>query len=155
MKSSVPAFKAALLARLQADPDITGTDLTVSWGDPYPDRAGAEAIFIGQTTNRALDFTCALSQANETYEVEVRVSVTGSHLEPAPWARAYELADAVAESARSWNQDTVSPLPTGAWGSVNVVMPGASTDDESLISDGKTTSREAGVTLTLHVTARI
>lgn len=152
MRSSVPPFKAGFLARLQADPGITGDDLIVAWGNPYPVRDTGELVIIGSTTGRKLDYTAGMTRANESYDIEVLISVTGPPQNPMDEReqRAYALADAVCESVRSWTA-AGGPLVSGDWGQVNIVEVSESHDQDALLSS----VREASVMLTVHVTARI
>jgi len=153
MRSSVPGFKAALLARLKADPAITGSDLIVSWGNPFPDTETSELVAIGSVTNRKLEFVAGMSQANETYDLEVLTSIVGAivnDMEPRE-VRAYALSDAIAESIRTWNL-AGGPLATGDGWQVNICEPTDSHDQDALVTGG---NREASVMQTFHVTARV
>lgn len=145
MTSSIPAFKAALLARLIADESLDGVGL--SRGNPYPSRASDEAVFIGSATAQPLDYMGAMTSANEVYSVDVLVSVIGSSqtayadLED----RAHAIADVVRASVHSWRLEGFGD--TGAL----MVSPGELRDEENLDDSG----REASVTLSIDVTARV
>ena len=156
MQSSVPAFKEALLARLKADPDITGRDLMVTWGDPFPLRASGELVVIANVTDRKLAPTAGYTKFNETYSVMVYVSVSGAPQNDMDkrTERAYALADAVTENIRAWNM--AGPLAEGDFGQVNICTLTDSHDEDALVVDAKGKSgREQSVMLTFSVTARV
>lgn len=146
MRSSVPAFKAALEARLKADSDLIGDDLTVSWGDPSPKPATRELVAIGNTSNRAVEYRGVMTQGRETYDVVVIVSVIGSdkvsHADLV--TRAYDLAQAVTENVLAWRE-------TAFDGVCDIVTENPGEDDEN-VGDG---GRESSVTLSFRVTASI
>lgn len=144
MASTVPAFKTALQALLE--PAVPAATVRVGAGDP--DTLGVQAAIIGNAKNRALQFPCGMripgSPINETYDVDVHASVVGPVIETHETLLliAYGLIDAIVASVIAWD-----PLPTG----VSAVVPADSEDGEN-VGDGW---REAFVTQTLHVTARI
>jgi hypothetical protein len=144
MASSVPAFKTALKSRLTA----TLKTAQVSYGAGNPDALGKQAIIVGPAKNRVLEHVCGMgisgAPINETYDVDVIVSVIGPEQETheALSLIAYGLVDGIVSSVLSWN-----PLPSG----VDIVVPVESEDGENS-GEGW---REAFVTQTLHVTARI
>lgn len=150
--STVPAFKAALLARLQgdstltADSTATGGKLTIAWGDPHPERAESGLVAIGATSSRTVEYTASMTQANERYEVSVLVSVIDrvNNSREALWTRAYALADAVTESLRAWNATGLDGVVERAW------VTGSS-DDEAVDA----AIREASITLTVSVLGRM
>jgi hypothetical protein len=153
MRSSVPGFKAALLARLGADPNITGPDLMVTWGNPYPLSESGELVVVGNVANRKKAFVAGMTAANETYDLEVLVSVVGAVANdtPAREARAYALADAVDESIRTWNLSG-GPLASGDGWQVSSCLPADSHEQDALLSGA---SREASVMQTYSVMARL
>lgn len=144
MQSSIPGVKSALVTRLQA---VTGlAAVQVSYGNPYPDVEEREAVFLGKVTRQPLDFMAAMTQANETYSLDVLVSIIVSSLSPCEdaEARAYAVADLVTASVLSWQLE-------GYGGHAVIVLPGGSTSEESVDGD----VREVSVLLTFDVTARI
>lgn len=144
MTSSVPSFKTALKSRLAT----ALTPAKVSYGAGNPDALGKRAVIVGPAKNRVLEHVCGMTIAgapiNETYDVDVIVSVIGPEQESheALSLIAYGLVDGIVTSVLSW-----APLPTG----INAVVPVESEDGENS-GDGW---REAFVAQTLHVTARI
>ena len=153
MRSSVPYFKTALLARLKAATALQGPDILVSWGNPYPDDAPGQLVAVGSAHDRSREFVAGMSQARETYAVDVLVSVVDAPENPIAdrEVRAYELADAVDESVRAWNL-MGGPLVSGDWGQVSAAVPGESSDGDALITGSE---RESLIKLTLNVTARV
>lgn len=149
MKSSVPTFKAALLARLKT----ALNPLQVVWGNPDPVPMQDKIVSIGATKGRKLDYIAAMTQANESYEVEVLVSVQGSALRSteAMAEEAWAIASMVETSVLEW-------AAIGYDGVVNIAVPSEAVDEETIVLDptpGKTPTREVSVTLTLSVLARI
>jgi hypothetical protein len=142
MTSTVPAFKAALLARLTTA--LAGVS-EVHWGDD-PDKQGQKVVLIGPVSNRELQFVAAMTQANETYDLDLIVSVVAPLQESYSVLvdAAYAIADAVIDSVLSWRE-------TSYGGVVDIVMPGQASDSESTDGDW----HEAAVALSLHVTARV
>lgn len=148
MRSAVPAFKKALLERLEKTKALA--EVTVSWGNPYPDDAGDEVIIIGNTTGKGKGHVAGLSQANEVFSVDIIISVVGSAQTGLKELveRAYELAEAVDDSVIDWAKE---PVKYG--GVVTMVVPGLWSDGEAVTDDGDW--REASVITQLDVTARI
>jgi hypothetical protein len=152
MQSSVPKFKKALLARLLADTTLAanslanGTDLTISWGNPHPDQASQALVVIDDTKNRQLAWVAAMTQANETYDVSIYISITGSarNDREALWQRAYDLSDAVQNSVLAW-------AASGYGGTVSIVIPQPSHDQDAVANE----MREAAIMFDLSVTARL
>lgn len=152
--STIPAFKAALVARLQADASLTGVQ--VSYGMPYPPPGERETVLVLGT--RADDPTggsggqraAALGQLRreERYVLELVVSV----LKPAQedqqdvTERAFALAAAIEDSIRTWG--TASP-PFGGlirWAQVTSVTHSEPANAQE---------REAAVGIDLACAARI
>jgi|GEM_PF-2636760 len=148
MKSSVPALKVALKARLKADPAFAGEDTMVSIGNPHPARATRELVAIGKVSNRVTEYRGSMSQGRETYDIAVLASVIGSaalgHEELL--VKAYELAADVVASVLDWRNNAQRYD-----GIVDIITEGVSDDDEAVDTDG----REVSVTLSFHVTASI
>lgn len=145
MASSIPAVKAALLARLKADTALSGVQVT--WGHPHPEAMESELVTIGDVTRRSLAYTAALTQATEDYEfgvlVSCEVSAETSVAGVAP--RVWELVDAVIANIVAWNA-----AGYGDTGAV-AILPGEATEAEMV--DGS--AREVSVTLSVEVKARI
>jgi hypothetical protein len=141
MTSTVPAFKSALKTRLASS---LASLAEVYYGAASPNKMGAKVLLIGPAKNRTLEFVAGMSQANESYDVEVIASVIGPVQETheALAALAYGIIDGTISSVLSW-----AALPSG----VNNIIPGESEDEEA-VGDG---FREAYVKQTLHVQARI
>ena len=82
MASSVPAFKTALKSRLAT---ALTTASTVTYGAGNPDALGKRAVIVGPAKNRVLEHVCGMTIAgapiNETYDVDVIVSVVGPEQE--------------------------------------------------------------------------
>jgi len=141
MTSTIPAFKTALAARLK--PAIAAL-AEVYYGLADPNKMGSKVLLIGPAKNRTLEFVAGMSQANESYDVEIIASVVGPVQESFETlvALAYGVIDATISNILAWDA-----LPSG----VNNVIPSESEDDEA-VGDG---FREAYVKQTLHVQARI
>lgn len=157
MKSSVPGFKAALIARLQANTAIAadgaanGGDLEVILGNPQPETAPKSIIVIGDMSNHKYDYVCAMTQANESYDVEAIVSLVDSTAndKQALVDRAYGLADMVHADMLAWSD--AGFLDGSGKKAADIVLPEITSDQEFTGAD----AREFAVTLTLHVTARV
>lgn len=156
LKSSVPYFKRALLARIKANPNVTGQQLVVSWGNPYPLTMGRELVVIGNTENRQRTYTAGLHQARETYDIDVLVSIAEHPLNDmdARETKAYEIADAIEGDLVAWNL-SAAPLVAGDFGTVDICLVTLSADTDSLDSVDAIDVREGTVTLKLSVTARL
>ncbi|MEI6724605.1 MAG: hypothetical protein WCN81_00105 [Actinomycetes bacterium] len=147
MQSSVPAFKLAFTARIAAV--ITGPHALAYWGNPLPKGLPKEAALVGPTKSRDLVWRGGMTQANETYEIEVVVSVLGpiQKSQEELLTRAYALNDLIISDV------------IGAWkaldygGVVDIVLPGSATDAELIDDAGK--DREARITQSYSVTAKI
>jgi hypothetical protein len=132
MQSHVPAVKTALKDRLKA---TLGTTAEVYYGSGDPGKMGSRAVLIGPVKNRKTDFTCGMTQANESFDIEVMTSVVG------PLQDSFEALVKVAYDILAWDYSAAA----------NTIVPADSSDDEA-VGDG---FREAVVKQTLHVMARI
>lgn len=141
--STVPAFKRALKALIEGLSVVTDNDL-VTIGHPTT-KQPAKLIVVGDTSNRVLRYVAGMTQANETYDVEVLVSVVGSVKDDHDTIadRAYVISDAVEEAVRIWTLD-------GCGGVVNTCLPNPSKDEEAV--DGSV--REVSVTMQFSVAGR-
>lgn len=137
--STIPAFKTALKVLLDAA--ISTAEVYYGTGDP--EQMAESAVIIGPARSDPLAFTCGMTQANETYDIDVISSVARSSVEPYETLveEAYALNDQVVAAVLGW--DT---LPTG----VNNVIP-AESDDTENVGDGW---REAAVKQRIRVTGR-
>jgi hypothetical protein len=155
--STIPAFKAALTARLAADPALAAVQ--VSEVDPFPDRAAEEMVVVSRALpNDALrDSTFGGGQTSaamgrrgreERYVVEVLCRVLRSIQVPAPETenRAYALCAVVESSVMAWAGEVP---PFGGLVRVAVVVR---TDDWHGNDDQR---REARVTVGIGCSVRI
>jgi fumarylacetoacetate (FAA) hydrolase family protein len=140
MQSHVPAVKTALKDRLKA---TLGTTAEVYYGSGDPGKMGSRAVLIGPVKNRKTDFTCGMTQANESFDIEVMTSVVGPLQDSfeALVKVAYDINDAIVTDILAWDYSAAA----------NTIVPADSSDDEA-VGDG---FREAVVKQTLHVMARI
>ena len=106
--STIPALKAALLARLQADAALAGVQ--VSWGIPFGELA-RECVILGDA--RAEDATggrpggqstvaIGTRAREERYLLELLVRVLKGASQQEVTERAFALAAAVEDSLRAW-----------------------------------------------------
>lgn len=147
MSSSIPSFKAALLARLQADAGFAGVQ--VSWGHPYPSRLQDELIIIGNAGNERQEPVGFPTNAKEEeYSVAMLVSVTGPSRTPQQTLeeRAFVLAAVIETSITAWKATAFDAVV--AW-----ALAGGMSAKEVISEDGGT--REASVSFAISVTARI
>lgn len=157
MKSSVPAFKAALVARLQADASIlvdaaaNGGDMAVCLGNPHPYQAPKTVIVVGPMSAHKYEYVAAMTQANETYDIEVYVSLVDAAANDKQTLvdRTYSLADMVHASVLAW--DTGDFHNAEGVKVADDVIPEITSDQDFSGDD----AREFAVTLTLHVIARV
>ena len=155
---SVPYLKEALVERLQADPALIGPALLICNGNPYPAADAPELVYIADVDDGNSEDVAAMTQADESYLVEVHCSVvTSPRNPPAPFLRrAYDLAAAVRESMRQW---TIAPGPllSGDWGHVEAIRfrgwHDRSTVNHSAGEDP--VSRECAVIMRFAVTDRL
>jgi hypothetical protein len=150
MSSSIPIFKAALLERLKNEPGFS--DVQVSWGHPYPTRLSDELIIIGNVTaspgQNEVGF--ASGDREEQYHLSVLVSVAKSARirQQMLEERAFALVAVIERSMIMWRFEAVPFGGIDGW--VQVASMGS---DEIVSETGD--SREASVTVTIAVTARI
>lgn len=145
--STVPALKAALLTRLQADAALAG--VTVSWGLPFGNLP-RELVMLGNATVTAPDsmpghMAMGLGERQESYVLEVKVLVALPADQQAVTERAFELAAVVEASLRAWAPEFGSVV---SWALVT-----GSTLEEFVNPNGS--EREADVTLAVACSAEI
>ena len=154
--SSVPYFKAALVARLAATTALATGTTTVSRGNPYPKRWANEAVLVGGMSNYQQRLVGGLTQRREEYDVEITANVAGSAQDPYEdfESRAYVLAAAVETSLTEWTR-TGEILCSGAWGHAAISIPTYVSDQEGIDIDDNATprSRDATVRMSVHVIA--
>ncbi len=147
MASSIPAFLAALKARLAADATITAASAQVTLGNPAPAAPQAKVVGIGgDVADRRLDYIAAMTQANESYVVDV-VAIVEVSVHDTPdglLTAAYALIDAIEASVLAWSK-------AGCGGTASSVAPVGGS--HSMSTDG--TVRDLIVVVRLQVTARI
>ena len=150
MASSIPAFKAALLARLSAEAGLLGVQ--VSWGHPYPARLADELIIIGNATSAPGQRPVGLGSGDreEEYHLVLLISVAGSARIPqqALEERAFGLAATIERSMIAW-QFEEAPFD----GVVDWALVRSMESDGTIAESGD--AREASVTITLAAVARI
>lgn len=153
MNSSVPAFMAALITRLEADPKIDTSKVKVSWGNPNPANWPRTVVIFGPVTNRKREYVAARTQANETYDVAVRINRTGppQNLNPVNMGAVYDLEDIVRESLRLWTNGD-APMVSGSWGTANIADDSLEFHDEEGVDE---TGRDASTIGSFSVTARL
>lgn len=156
--SGVPAFKKALKARLENNPEIladaaaNGGDLEVVLGNPHPLNAPKTIIVIGAMSNHSYDYTCGMTQANELYDILLVVSLVDyvANDKTALIDRAYGLADMITRDMLTWN---IGSTILDGYGTevANAVIPDIEADQEFTADD----AREFMVELKLHVVGRV
>ncbi len=160
--STIPAFKAALLARLTVDVALGAASppVQVSWGHPYPKQPERDLVIIGRAESAAdegADFpggqrSGALGRFSreERYVVTVAVSVLRQNRD-APYSdietRAYQIASAVEVSLRTWAAQTIPYDGIVRWAFVT-----SCGDDVEAIN---TEEREARVLMRLSCSQRL
>jgi hypothetical protein len=159
IQSSAPLFKAALKARLEGIQTLSSFGTLISRGHPYPKAWSGDLVIIGRVSNRRRTWVASMTQCNEEYDVEVLVNAAGSAQDPYAGfeERAYAMADAIEESLIAWTRESGGQLVSGTWGHVMTAIPGVSEDQEGIDDDqrGAPRARDATVSLTVHVTARL
>jgi curli biogenesis system outer membrane secretion channel CsgG len=116
--STIPALKAALVARLQADGGLTGVQ--VSYGLPAAEEPAREAVVVGNTRpddpagGRGGQTSAAmgLQRREERYVLQVDVRVVRPETQQTVTARAFAIAAEVEDSVRTWG--AASPAFGGA-----------------------------------------
>ncbi|MGE0025702.1 MAG: hypothetical protein AB7O78_01685 [Thermoleophilia bacterium] len=144
--SSIPAFKAALLARLQADAALA--DVLVTWGYPHSTKPGSEWVNLGATTGIQATAAVGQKRREETYDQTVTVSCTSAlkNEQQALSERAFAIAAAVEDSLRTW-----SMTPPFFDGVVRVALVTGMDLDEYVSNE----EREARITLRISCAQRI
>ena len=154
--TSVPHFKAALIARLVATPALASGKVTISRGHPYPKRWANESVLVGGMSGYQQSPACALTQRREHYDVEITANVEGSAQDPYEdfETRAYALAAEVETSLTEWTRAS-DHLCEGDWGHVAAAVPDYVSDQEGIDQEeGQAPrGRDATVHMVVHVTA--
>lgn len=148
MPSTIPSFKAALLARLQANAGLAAAQ--ISWGNPYPARMADELIIIGNATAGQNPVGLGSNAKEEQYELEILVSIAGSARtsQQTLEERAFTLAGVIETSIINWRTEASPFGGVVSWALVDSMSSG-----EGISQSGDT--REASVSIKLSVTARI
>lgn len=148
MTSAIPRFKAALLNRLQSNPSLAGVQ--ISWGHPYPAQLAGELVLIGDVTSDADPVGLGTIAREESFRVEVTVSVSGTSrtTHQVYEERAFALAGIVEASVSAWRTEATPFAGTVAW-----AIPGVTATSEGVSASGD--AREAKVTLSVTCVARI
>ncbi len=144
MASTISRFKAALLARLQADPGLAS--IQASWGNPHPARLADELIVIDVATARQTPGSMGTRRQDERYTLDIIISVSGPAriTQQALEERAFTLSTVIEISIINWRE---SGLPLDIlWAQVEGITSG-----EAFTTQGDT--REASVVLSLAVIA--
>jgi hypothetical protein len=157
MQTSIPHFKAALKARLEADATLIAAGGSVSRGNPHPGAWPAKLVIIGAVSGWTLAFACGMTQVNEEYDLEVVATFAGSPQNSSALYEdgAYALMVPVLTSLVSWMDG--NPLVSGAWGHVGAAIPQPAGDAEGFEVDanGVPVARDSTVSVSVHVTARL
>ncbi len=145
MPSTVPRFKAALLARLQSAPGLAG--IQVSWGNPHPARLADELIILATATALQTPGSLGTRERDERYTLDIIVSVSGPAraTQQSLEERAFSLAAVIEKSIIDWRE---SGLPHD----ILMAQVEGITSGEAFTPQGDT--REASVVLTVAVLAR-
>lgn len=162
--STIPAFRAALLARLEADVLLAGVQVVI--GHPFPAAPAAELVIIGDSSSGATNLagmfgggqsSAAIGQRSreERYITALVCSVITRNLndQQVIEERAMAIAGVIEASVRGWAGGATPwagiTLPLGArfgWVLVNAVQLSQHFGD---------VQREARATIELAVSARI
>ncbi|MBA3844256.1 MAG: hypothetical protein H0X39_16845 [Actinobacteria bacterium] len=162
--SSIPKLKAALTARLRADPLIGGSGVQVWYGDEYPTPVDAENItlggtkdadpFRGDSTFGAGQSAAAIGKRSreERYalDVIVRVRAHGRTPQQGVTERAFTLEALVESSIQTWSSTT----PSAFGGVVDGAFITSVTHIEGLVAD-KADQRGCDITLTVACRKRL
>lgn len=102
--SQIPAFKAALFARLQADSDLDGVQVT--YGDPHPRAADQDWVWLGDARGQQEPWVMGRRRRREDWNQEVMVSCvrTDRNDPQALTERAFELVAVIEDSLRAWGE---------------------------------------------------
>jgi hypothetical protein len=154
LASSVPAMKAALKTRIEAALVTAQQTALVSRGHPYPKAWAGHTVIIGRSAITERRRVASGTQENELYTVELLICAAGSAQDAYSGFEdaAYALRDLIVNDLHAW-----APLPSGTWGHVALIETAGGSDQEGIEEDrkGAPKSRDATVTLTLNVTARL
>lgn len=145
--STMPAFKAALVTRLQADSDLSGVNVT--YGPPTPGEwAEREFIWIGAARGEQTTAAMGQKRREEVWIQDVVVSCVSAMRNPQDdlTERAFVLAGQVEDSLRTWS--TTQPFFGGVVRQALVV----GMDLDEFVNDQE---REARVTMRVACAERI
>jgi hypothetical protein len=152
--STIPAFKAALLTRLQADADLAGLDIT--YGVPAPRGPEREWVWLGGAREDQATAAMGQRRREETWVQDIVVSCLKPVREDQQTLteRAFEIAGVIEDSLRDWSQLTSPPVFGGVVREALVVRM----DLDELLSidrEGVPQEREARITISLACKQRI
>jgi hypothetical protein len=104
--STIPGFKAALLARLQADTDLDGVQIT--YGLPYPRAADKDWVWVADARAEQSNIAMGTRRRDERWNQEILVSCvrTDRNDQQTLTERAFEIADVIGDSLRDWAEVT-------------------------------------------------
>ena len=145
--STIPTFKSALVARLQADADLTG--VTITYGPPQPGEFGErELVWVGAARGEQVTAAMGQKRREETWIQDVVVScITPLRNDQETLTeRAFTLAGQVEDSLRTWS--TAAPYFGGYVRHALVV----GMDLDEFVS---TEEREARITMRVACAERI
>lgn len=145
--STIPAFKADLVARLQADGGLSGVN--VVYGPPQPSvLAGDEWVGVGNVSTNQIAAALGQLRREEVYTVDVVVLVQGrdrnSH--QTLTERAYTIAGVVETSVRTWTSIFADN------GAILAEIVGLDLEEGEAVAAA---GRASQVTVRVQVTARI
>lgn len=145
--STIPAFKAALLTRLQADAGLTGVDL--SYGVPFPRTPDREWVWLGNAEGEQETAAMGQRRREETWVQEIVVSCIKPARESQQTLteRAFAITAVIEDSLRTW-----SALPGPVFGGVVRQALVIGTQLEELADESE---REARVTIRVACANRI
>jgi hypothetical protein len=155
-KSTIPALKAALYARLAADSQVVADGISVVYGWPYTKAQPArETIYLGGSRSTPGQTAVALGamRREERYQLTLMAwsrSDTRADQQGVT-ERAFAIAGYVEESIRSWGGPTVADSFSFSSTGVRLVEVVSLDHDEDIASDG----RFAVVHITIACQARI
>lgn len=155
--STVPALKAALLSRLQADAAIgtNGTlgSIQITWGDPVAPGPDRNWVALGDVKDNQVAAALGAQKREETYTMDILISVLRPVRESqqSTTTFAYSIAAAIEASIRAWGiRGTADPFSTSTTGVRTVQVEGL--DLTEPLDDQ---AREARIVMRIGVTARI
>jgi hypothetical protein len=152
--STIPAFKAALFARLVADATVVADGIAVSYGLPYPSPPSPETIYLGGTRSTGESpGALGVFRRDERYNVMLMCWKRADQRTPQQTIteRAFAIAAIVEASIRTWGGPGV--VDSFSFSTTGVLMAGVTSldHDEDVASDG----RFSVVHITVSVQARI